>query len=97
VDDESLAVDVIATVMSGAHNFLGQKHTRRYLRAGEVLLTRLAERDSWETWEAQERHSMVERAQSEAERILAEHEVPPLSEEQEIELDAILAAAGQEV
>ena len=97
VDDESLAVDVIAAVMGGAHNFLGQKHTRRYLRAGEVLLTRLAERDSWETWEAQERHSMVERAQSEAERILAEHEVPPLSEEQEIELDTILAAAGQEV
>lgn len=97
VDEEALAVDVIAAVMAGAHNFLGQKHTRRYLRGGEVLMTHLAERSSWETWEMEGRQSMGERAQAEAERLLAKHEVLPLREEQELELDAILAAAGREV
>jgi len=93
VNEDSLAVEVIASVMDGAHNFLGEKHTRRYLRAGEVLLTRLAERHSWEAWEAEGRLGMAEHAQAEAERLLAEYKVPPLSEEQEEELDEIIREA----
>ncbi|MBM4464730.1 MAG: hypothetical protein FJ014_04060 [Chloroflexi bacterium] len=38
------AVEVIAAVMGGSRNFLDQRHTVRYLRAGEVLYTHLAER-----------------------------------------------------
>jgi trimethylamine--corrinoid protein Co-methyltransferase len=93
VTDESLAVDVISSAMKSSHNFLGQKHTMRYLRGGEVLLTTLAERGSWETWDANSRSGMAERAQSEAERILLEHVVPPLSPDQERELDEILSEA----
>lgn len=93
VTDESLAVDVIASAMNGSHNFLGQKHTMRYLRGGEVLLTALAERGSWETWEKSDHKGMAERAQSDAERILQDHKVPPLSVEQERELDDILREA----
>ena len=40
---------------------------------------------------------MVERAQAEAERVLREHEVPPLEEAQEKELDALMAAAEKEL
>lgn len=93
VDDDSLAVEVVAAVMDGARNYLGQKHTSRYLRAGEVLLTRLAERRSWETWEQEGRVSMAERAQAEAEHILATHQPVPLSEDQERQLDSIMAEA----
>ena len=93
VNDDSLAVEVIAAAMEGSHNFLGQKHTSRFLRSGEVLLTRLAERRPWETWEHEGRQGMAERAQAEAEHILSTHQVPPLSAEQEHQLDEIMAEA----
>jgi len=94
-DEDARGVDVIATVMRGTRNYLGQKHTLRYLRSGEVYMTRLAERGSWESWEASGRQGLTERAQAEAERLIKEHQVPPLSEDQERELDAILDEARQ--
>ncbi len=97
VTDESLAVEVIASAMNSSHNFLGQKHTMRYLRAGEVLLTSLAERGSWESWESDNRKGMAERAQAEADSILKNHEVPPLSLDQERELDEILSEADHKL
>jgi trimethylamine--corrinoid protein Co-methyltransferase len=97
VDGDSLAVEVIANAMSTTRNFLGQKHTIKYLKAGEILLTRLAERSSWDTWEKGGRRGLEERAQSEAERILREHQVPPLEPAQERELDAIMTAAEHEL
>jgi trimethylamine--corrinoid protein Co-methyltransferase len=93
VTEDSLAVDVIATAMQGSHNFLGQKHTMRYLRGGEVLLTSLAERGSWETWETHDRAGMAERAQAEAMHLIQNHQVPPISTDQEKELDEILNEA----
>jgi trimethylamine--corrinoid protein Co-methyltransferase len=90
VDEDALAVEVVAAVMEGSRNFLGQRHTVRYLRAGEILMSRLAERRPWEEWERTGREGLAERAQAEAERILAEHEVPPLDPEQERELDALM-------
>ncbi len=97
VDEDALAVDVIATVMASTRNFLEQRHTVRYLRAGEVMYTKLAERRGWDEWDQDGRTGMAERAQVEAERLLAEHEVPPLTEHQEGELDAIMQAAEREL
>ncbi len=94
---DELAVDVIAAVMANTRNFLGQKHTMKYLKSGEVFITRLAERSSWETWEMGGRQGLPERAQGEAERILREHQVEPLEATQERELDAILSAAEHEL
>jgi trimethylamine---corrinoid protein Co-methyltransferase len=96
-DEDSLAVDVIATVMNGPRNFLGQKHTTRYLKGGEVLVTKLAERSSWETWETGGRRGLAEQAQAESERILREHQVEPLSEVQEQALDELMSAAEREL
>jgi trimethylamine--corrinoid protein Co-methyltransferase len=95
VTDDSLAVDVISTAMKGSHNFLGQKHTMKYLRLGEVLLTNLAERGSWENWEASNRAGMAERAHAEAVHILQHHKVEPLKADQERELDEILHEANR--
>ncbi len=96
-EPDALAIDIIAAVMNGTHNFMGQKHTVRYLRGGEVLLTELAERRPWEVWEREGNEGMSERAQAKAEHLLATHEVPPLSLEQEGELDIILEAAKKEL
>jgi len=95
INDDSLAVEVISAAMKSTHNFLGQKHTLQYLRGGEILLTELAERGSWETWEMNGRAGMAERAQAEANHIIQNHQVEPLSIEQEQELDEILLEANR--
>lgn len=96
-DIEHLAVEIIGNAMNGTRNFLAQKHTMKHLRAGEMALTHLAERNSWDTWEEKlERRQMADHAVDEAERILREHTVPPLEPQQERELDRILAAAAKE-
>lgn len=97
VDADALAVGVIASVMDGTRNYLGQKHTMRHLKAGEVALTKLAERGNWDAWEKAGKRSILERAQAEAEITLREHQVPPLEASQERELDALLAAAAKEL
>ena len=97
VNEDSLAVEVITSVMNGARNFLGQRHSVNYLRSGEMLYTRLGERRSWNEWERSGREGMAERAQAEADRILAEHEVPPLPDEHERELDEIMRSAENEL
>ncbi|HAV75985.1 MAG TPA: hypothetical protein DCX53_01380, partial [Anaerolineae bacterium] len=85
---EHLALEIIENVMDGTRNYLGQKHTLKHIRAGELNLTKLAERNSWETWEEKfERKQMADYAIDEAERILRDHEVPPLEPQQEKELD----------
>ncbi len=96
-DAEHLALEVINTVMDTNRNYLASKHTLKHLRAGEMALTKLAERNSWDTWEEKlGRKQMADNATDEAERILREHVVPPLEAAQEAELDKILAAAERE-
>jgi trimethylamine--corrinoid protein Co-methyltransferase len=96
-DAEHLALEVINTVMDTNRNYLASKHTLKHLRAGEMALTKLAERNSWDTWEEKlGRKQMADNATDEAERILREHIVPPLEAAQEAELDKILAAAERE-
>ena len=69
----------------------------KYLKTGEIYITRLAERASWETWEANHQQGLAERAHAEAKRILKEHQVQPLDASQERELDAIMVAAEREL
>jgi trimethylamine--corrinoid protein Co-methyltransferase len=97
VNDDSLAVELFGPVMDGSRNFLSQKHTLKYLKSGEVLLTKMHERGTWESWESGGRLDLARRAQSEAERILREHQVAPLEEAQERELDKILRSAEEEM
>jgi trimethylamine--corrinoid protein Co-methyltransferase len=97
VDEDSLAVDVIEAVMEGERNFLSHDHTVRYLRAGEIFITRLADRTSWEEWDRTGREGMGGSAHSEVERLLAEHEVQSLTEEQEQTLDEIMQEASSEL
>jgi len=97
VDADALAVEVIGNVMEGGRNFISEAHTVKYLRAGELLITKLAERRGWDEWEKSSREGMVERAQAKAGKILAEHQVEPLSEAQETELDGIMRAAEVEL
>jgi trimethylamine--corrinoid protein Co-methyltransferase len=95
VDADALAVEVISEVMEGSRNYLDQLHTVKYLRAGEVLMTQLADRGGWDEWVRKGRVEMAGRAQAKAEQILASHEVAPLSDEQERALDEIFGYAQE--
>jgi len=97
VNEDSLAVDVIANAMAAQRNFVGQKHTVKYLREGEILMTSLADRQSFAEWERTGHEGMTERSIAEAERILAEHEVPPLDRHQVQQLDDVMEAAAVEL
>jgi trimethylamine--corrinoid protein Co-methyltransferase len=95
VDEEALALDVTAQVMSGgSRSFLAEMHTVRYLRRGEVLQARLAGREGWARWETAGRRGLVERAEEKASALLADHEVPPLGEEQVAALRAVIQATA---
>lgn len=96
VNDESLAIEVIGEVMNGPRNFLGEKHTIQFLEAGEILNLHLGDRQPFDRWDQSGRQGMAERASAEAERILANHEVVPLSTDQEHALDEIMRIAEAE-
>lgn len=96
-DEDALELEVIARVMDGPRNFLGQRHTMKYLKNGEMFVTQLAERGSWESWQNGGQMGLAEQAQAEAERILREHQVEPLDESQIKELDAIMLSAEKEL
>jgi trimethylamine--corrinoid protein Co-methyltransferase len=97
VNEDSLAVEVISAVMDGPRNFLGTKHTIKYLEAGEILHTQLSDRQAFEVWDRSGRKGMADRSQADAERILENHEVPTLTDEQENALDEIMQEALSEL
>ena len=81
--------------MDSSRNFLAEMHTVKYLRRGEVLQPRLAERAGWDEWEAAGRRGFVERAEEKALELLADHKVPPLGEQQEAALREVIQTAEQ--
>ncbi len=93
VDEDSLAVDVMQTVMADQRNYMAQPHTIKYLRGGEILHQTLGVRTSFDEWDRHGQVDLAQKAQVEANRLIAEHEVPPLSAAQEAELDKIMVAA----
>ena len=79
VDDETLAVDVIAAVGAGG-DFVGQRHTRRHCRTDQwrpTVLNRATRRN----WEASGSPDLREAARQKALRLLATHTVPELPSE----------------
>ena len=97
VTPDSLAVDVIKDAMDGQRNFMTQRHTIQYLRGGELHHKTLGVRRSFDEWEKSGRVGLAENARAEAERILVEHQVPPLDDVQEKGLEQIMQAATEEL
>ncbi len=74
VDEENLALDVIAAVGPGG-NFLKQKHTKKNMR--QLWLPNYMDRRPYEVWESQ-KDGARDWARAEARRILATHQPEPL-------------------
>lgn len=97
VNDDSLAVEVIQHAMDHSRNFMMEQHTRKYLRSGELWQGRLGLSEStWEQWYTSGQPNVLHRAQAEADGILANHEVPLLTEDQDREISKIMTRAAIE-
>jgi trimethylamine--corrinoid protein Co-methyltransferase len=80
--------EVIGNVGVGGH-FLGERSTVRGVHEGEWYISQLGVHDTFESWDAAGRPSLVDEAREKVEQILATHEPLPLDEDVERELDRI--------
>lgn len=90
ISDELFALDVVQDVGPGGE-FITHEHTFAHMR--EQSQVKLFDRRSRETWEAAGSQDVVERAYSAAREIIASHEVQPLPESVQSELEALFAEA----
>jgi trimethylamine--corrinoid protein Co-methyltransferase len=94
VNDETLAVDVIAEV--GAFgDFLGHEHTMKHMR--EQSPTALIDRRVREEWEESGSTTLYDRACEKARQILDTHHPESLSESVAAEMRAIIADAEKDL
>ena len=91
VNEDTIALDVIAAV-GPAGNYLGQRHTLRHMRR-EISTAKLIDRKSYSLWEKEGSLDIVQRANKEARRILAEHKPEPLDPEIIEKINRIIADA----
>jgi trimethylamine--corrinoid protein Co-methyltransferase len=80
--------DVINCVGPGG-NFLSERSTVDGIRGGEWTVSKLGVHEPFESWEAAGRPSLLEQARDEVDQILAAHQLLPLEEDVERELDRI--------
>lgn len=92
VNEENLAVDVIAEVIANNDNFLGHKHTRKYLRSGELWVPTISQRQTFEQW-AIKGQKVEDLAKEKAKNLVATHQPAPLGVEVEKEFTKIIADA----
>jgi trimethylamine--corrinoid protein Co-methyltransferase len=90
VNDETLAVDIIAGV-GPFRDFLSEDHTMRHMR--EQSQPRFIDRRVREEWAAQGSSTIHERATAKAREILETHEPLPVPEAAREEMRAIIAEA----
>lgn len=89
---DGLALDVIGNVGPRGH-FLAQKHTRQRMR--EMWIPGLTHPRP--SLDSKPLPDIQQRARAELDRILAEHQLEPLAEAAQAELQVILDAAAQEL
>lgn len=91
VDEDALALEVIAKVGPGGH-FLAEKHTRKHMH--DLWQPRLVDQASYAAWEESGRRGPRERALDMAREIYRDHEVAPLDEKLRSDIEGLLREAG---
>lgn len=86
VNDETLALDVIAAVGPGSH-YLGQKHTRNHMR--ELFMPKFMDRRPYSEWETK-KDDARDWALARARKTLKEHQPDSLDENISKEFDKII-------
>jgi trimethylamine--corrinoid protein Co-methyltransferase len=94
VDEDHLAFNVIADMVQGKNAF-SHRHTLQHLRGGEIWNPKLAHRQGLVNGQP-ESVSTLERARAEAKRIMDQHDVEPLADSVQKEIDEIIHAYDDE-
>jgi trimethylamine--corrinoid protein Co-methyltransferase len=95
IDAEAIASEVIEKVgISGS--YLVEDHTLDHWRE-EFWLPQMTDRDNWDRWLANGGQTMMEKAIDRQDQIIQEHDLPWADENLQLELDAVVAAARQEI
>jgi trimethylamine--corrinoid protein Co-methyltransferase len=92
----TLAVEAIARV-GPRGDYMADDHTIEYVRSGEVVDLKLAERENRNVWVAGGSRTLEDRARERGLALLRSHEVPPLPDEVLKELAAIIAHADAKI
>ena len=87
-DDDKWLEDAIDRAGPGGH-FLTESSTVKALRDGEMYISQLGWHDGFEAWEAAGRPTVLDEAREKVGQILATHQVLPLDDDVEKELDRI--------
>ena len=95
VDEDSLALDVIAHVGAGGH-FLGEEHTRRHFKT-EFYYPALADTEAYEAWEKKGSRDSYARASERYKKLLATYQQPALDQAIDEELLAFMARRKKEI
>ena len=95
-DEKAFGLEAIKRVALGSGHYLTDPHTLDFLRKESQLVPHLFAYRSHEGW-AQNPLSLAAEAQARLASILANHEVPPLEEALQRELERIAAAAEKEL
>jgi trimethylamine--corrinoid protein Co-methyltransferase len=95
VDDDHMAIDLIKKVGPGG-SFLAERHTMQWLNK-EHFLTDITDRRTGETWEADGRKSVVDRAREKVKKIMKEHEVAPVSADVNRAFETIVKKADKDI
>jgi trimethylamine--corrinoid protein Co-methyltransferase len=95
VDDDHMAVDLIKKVGPGG-SFLGERHTMQWLNK-EHFMTDITDRRTGETWEADGRKSVIDRARAKVEKILKEHVVQQVPSEVAKDFESIVKRAEKDI
>lgn len=97
VNKENLAVDVVAEIIENKDNFLGHKHTRKYLRSGELWKPTISQRQTFEQWANDGSKKVEDLAKEKAKNLLATHQPAPLGDKIEKEFAKIIDGAKKEL
>ncbi len=92
VNQETLAVELIKEI-GPAGQYLGHEHTAAHFRREFWIPPLLWNRLDWDVWRSEGGQSMAERAAQQVEDILTSHQLEPIEEDLEREIDAIVDAA----
>lgn len=95
VDEDTSALDTIREVGHFPGSYLSSDHTFENWQS-ERWMPIVSMRESYEDWLEGGRESLLESAQEKAQALLETHQVPPLPNEVEAEIDNLLIAAARE-
>ena len=96
IGEDELAADVILEV-GPAGNYLSHEHTVRHFRQELWFPNSLWMRESYEAWGTGGRSTMADRAITQVEDILANHQAEPLDPVLDKEIDRIVESAHREL